>query len=91
MYAITRVYTFKVSYCVSCVYLTSPHHLSSIEEDFVTWKEKLWPAVCEYFGLDSTEGSVGRDFALTTYDSLPPEKVFAGEPHKLGSYEIQKA
>ena len=91
MYALIRVCIFKVRCCVSCVYLASPCHVSSIEEDFVTWKEKLWPAVCEYFGLDSTEGSIGRDFALTTYNSLPPEEVFVGEPHKLGSYEIQKA
>ena len=62
----------------------------SIEEDFVTWKEKLWPAVCEYFGLDTTEGSIGRDFELTVHEDLPSEKVFVGEPHKLGSYEIQK-
>ena len=26
--------------------------MCSIEEDFVTWKEKLWPTVCTYFGLD---------------------------------------
>lgn len=63
---------------------------ANIEEDFVTWKEKLWPAVCEYFGLDTTEGSIGRDFELTVHEDLPPEKVFVGEPHKLGSYEIQK-
>ena len=24
----------------------------SIEADFVTWKEKLWPAVCTFFDLD---------------------------------------
>lgn len=28
--------------------------LDSIEEDFVTWKEKLWHAVCERFGLDAS-------------------------------------
>ena len=24
----------------------------SIENDFVTWKEKMWPAVLEHYGID---------------------------------------
>lgn len=31
---------------------------SNIEEDFVTWKEKLWPTVCEYFNIDATASDI---------------------------------
>ena len=34
----------------------------SIEEDFVTWKEKLWPTVCNYFGLDMN--AIGRSVKI---------------------------
>jgi hypothetical protein len=30
----------------------------SIEEDFVTWREKFWPAVCEHFGVQATGDQV---------------------------------
>ncbi|XP_053375626.1 NADPH--cytochrome P450 reductase-like [Mercenaria mercenaria] len=30
----------------------------NIEEDFVTWREKFWPAVCEYFGVEATGDQV---------------------------------
>ncbi len=26
----------------------------SMEEDFVTWREQFWPAVCEHFGVEAT-------------------------------------
>lgn len=64
--------------------------MHSIEEDFVTWKEKLWPAVCAYFGLDATEGSIGRDYDLAIHTDMKADQVFSGEPYKLGSYQIQK-
>ena len=27
---------------------------SSIEEDFMNWKDNFWPAVCEHFGIEAT-------------------------------------
>lgn len=32
----------------------------SIEDDFITWKEKFWPAICEHFGI----AVVGEDIRL---------------------------
>lgn len=28
--------------------------LASLEEDFITWREQFWPAVCEHFGVEAT-------------------------------------
>lgn len=28
--------------------------LPSLEEDFITWREQFWPAVCEHFGVEAT-------------------------------------
>lgn len=28
--------------------------LPSLEEDFITWREQFWPAVCEFFGVEAT-------------------------------------
>lgn len=25
----------------------------SLEEDFVSWREQFWPAVCEHFGVEA--------------------------------------
>ena len=63
----------------------------SIEEDFVTWCEDLWPTVCQAFGVDNTEQvNVAREYELTVHTDLPAERVFVGEPHRLGSYQNQK-
>ena len=34
----------------------------SIEEDFVTWREKFWPGVAEHFGIEAT----GEEIRLYT-------------------------
>ncbi|XP_005109646.1 NADPH--cytochrome P450 reductase [Aplysia californica] len=65
---------------------------ANIEEDFVTWKEKFWPAVCAYFGVEATGENVNtRQYELgTVAEDLSKEKVFNGEPARLGSYNTQK-
>jgi hypothetical protein len=63
----------------------------SIEEDFVTWREKFWPAVCELYGVESTGEDINiRQYSLTTHDELLPERVFSGEIARLGSFRTQK-
>ncbi|XP_023609187.1 NADPH--cytochrome P450 reductase [Myotis lucifugus] len=51
----------------------------NLEEDFITWREQFWPAVCEHFGVEAT-GEESRDMA----------KVYVGEMGRLKSYENQK-
>ncbi|CAI7993043.1 NADPH--cytochrome P450 reductase [Geodia barretti] len=64
---------------------------ANIEEDFVTWSEALWPAVCQRFGVDSAlDTSNVREYAITVHSDLSPERVFTGEPLRLGSFANQK-
>lgn len=64
---------------------------ANIEEDFVTWREKFWPAVCDHFGVQATGDQVSiRQYSLTTHDDIPKEKVYKGEIARLGSFRNQK-
>ena len=65
---------------------------ASIEDDFVTWRERFWPAVCSKFGIEATGEDISmRQFTLTLHDeTLPKEKIFHGEPARLNSYNTQK-
>ena len=66
-------------------------YLYSIEEDFVTWKEGLWPAVIQSFGVDTSQAvQIGREYEITVHTDLASDKVFCGEPNRLGSFNKQK-
>lgn len=57
----------------------------------MTWKENLWPTVCQKFGIDvSEQAGIIREYELKVHEDLTPDKVFSGEPHRLGTYDIQK-
>lgn len=62
----------------------------SIEDDFITWKDKFWPAVCEYFGIEST----GEDVSMRQYRLVEHEdnvdRVFTGEMGRLHSHKNQR-
>ena len=64
----------------------------SIEEDFVSWREKFWPAVCEQFDISSVGEDISfRQYALTVHDvDETPAKVFKGEPARYNSFNLQK-
>ncbi|CAG7834982.1 unnamed protein product [Allacma fusca] len=65
---------------------------ANIEEDFITWKDGFWPAVCEKFGVEAS----GSDASIRQYnlkehdDTLLPEKIYTGEVARLHSYENQR-
>ncbi|RUS72053.1 hypothetical protein EGW08_020182 [Elysia chlorotica] len=65
---------------------------ANIEEDFVTWREKFWPAVCLHFGVEATGENVNtRQYALSPVpEDLPKEKIFTGEVARVGSFNKQK-
>lgn len=65
----------------------------SIEEDFITWKDKLWTSVCEFFSIESTGEDISlRQYELTVHDDMEimKEKVYVGEPARLGSFKNQR-
>ncbi|XP_028840368.1 NADPH--cytochrome P450 reductase isoform X2 [Denticeps clupeoides] len=63
----------------------------NLEEDFLSWKEEFWPAVCKFFGVEPTtqEGSI-RQFELVVHTDINTNEVFTGEIGRLKSFQIQK-
>lgn len=64
---------------------------SNLEEDFISWKEQFWPAVCEYFGVEATgEDSSIRQFELVVHNDINMNQVYTGEMGRLKSFQTQK-
>ncbi|XP_039251885.2 NADPH--cytochrome P450 reductase-like [Styela clava] len=66
---------------------------ANIEEDFVTWKEGFWPAVCQNLGVESSGEDVSfRAYTLTVHDTdvLNMETVYTGEVARIKSYKNQR-
>lgn len=63
----------------------------SIEDDFITWKDKFWPAVCEHFHIESTGDDVNvRQYKLTEHTDPELDKVYTGEVARIHSFKIQR-
>uniref|UniRef100_A0A3P8WTS6 NADPH--cytochrome P450 reductase n=2 Tax=Cynoglossus semilaevis TaxID=244447 RepID=A0A3P8WTS6_CYNSE len=63
----------------------------NIEEDFISWREQFWPAVCEHFGVESLgDDSSIRQYELKVHTDINMNKVFTGEIGRLKSFEVQK-
>ncbi|KAL0132349.1 hypothetical protein PUN28_000258 [Cardiocondyla obscurior] len=64
---------------------------SNIEDDFITWKDKFWPAVCEFFGIEGAGEDVSiRQYKLTEHVDLPVERIYSGEIARLHSFTNQR-
>lgn len=64
----------------------------SIEDDFITWKDKFWPAVCEFFGIEGAGEDVSiRQYKLTEHVDLPADRIYTGEIARLHSFKNQRA
>uniref|UniRef100_A0A3Q1FKK0 NADPH--hemoprotein reductase n=1 Tax=Acanthochromis polyacanthus TaxID=80966 RepID=A0A3Q1FKK0_9TELE len=63
----------------------------NLEEDFVSWREQFWPAVCEHFGVEALgdESSI-RQYVLKEHTDINMNKVYTGEIGRLQSFEVQK-
>ncbi|CAH1100163.1 unnamed protein product [Psylliodes chrysocephalus] len=63
---------------------------ANIEDDFITWKDKFWPVVCEHFGIESTGEDISmRQYRLEEFDEAP-DRVFTGEMARLQSLKNQR-
>ncbi|XP_011306347.1 NADPH--cytochrome P450 reductase isoform X1 [Fopius arisanus] len=64
---------------------------ANIEDDFITWKDKFWPAVCEFFGIEGAGEDVSiRQYKLTEHLEMPAERIYTGEIARLHSLKTQR-
>ncbi|CAO1395159.1 unnamed protein product [Diamesa serratosioi] len=64
---------------------------ANIEDDFITWKDKFWPSVCDFFGIESTGEDVSmRQYRLLEQPEVAPERVYSGEVARLHSLNNQR-
>ncbi|XP_018339514.1 PREDICTED: NADPH--cytochrome P450 reductase isoform X3 [Trachymyrmex septentrionalis] len=65
---------------------------ANIEDDFITWKDKFWPAVCEFFGIEGAGEDVSiRQYKLTEHVDLPADRIYIGELARLHSFANQRS
>ncbi|KYQ51963.1 NADPH--cytochrome P450 reductase [Trachymyrmex zeteki] len=65
---------------------------ANIEDDFITWKDKFWPAVCEFFGIEGTGEDVSiRQYQLTEHIDLSTDRIYTGELARLHSFTNQRS
>ncbi|KAI4878818.1 hypothetical protein NFI96_033302 [Prochilodus magdalenae] len=63
----------------------------NLEEDFVSWKEQFWPAVCEFIGVQATQEECSvRQFELVVHNDINMNQVYTGELGCLQSFQVQK-
>ncbi|KAL1140084.1 hypothetical protein AAG570_000016 [Ranatra chinensis] len=64
---------------------------ANIEEDFITWKDKFWPAVCDYFGIEGAGEDVNvRQYKLTEHIEINHDRIYTGEVARLHSFMNQR-
>lgn len=54
----------------------------SLEEDFLTWQEEMWPAFCEALGVDESNAQSGprhATFAVEELGEFDKTKLYLGE------------
>ncbi|XP_063707533.1 NADPH--cytochrome P450 reductase [Culicoides brevitarsis] len=64
---------------------------ANIEDDFITWKDKFWPNVCDFFGIESTgEDVMMRQYRLLEQPDTSPDRIYTGEVARLHSLHTQR-
>lgn len=65
---------------------------ANIEDDFISWKERFWPAVCEAFSIENVGDEMSvRQYRLTEYPDINPDRVYTGEVNRLHSLTNQRS
>ncbi|XP_037026128.1 NADPH--cytochrome P450 reductase isoform X2 [Bradysia coprophila] len=64
---------------------------ANIEDDFITWKERLWPSVCDFFNIESTgEDVLMRQYRLLEQTDVATDRIYTGEVARLHSLQSQR-
>ncbi|XP_014294444.1 NADPH--cytochrome P450 reductase isoform X1 [Halyomorpha halys] len=65
---------------------------ANIEDDFITWKDGLWPTVCEFFSIEASGEEFNmRQYRVTEHDKEAlPDRIYTGEIARIFSYKNQK-
>ncbi|XP_076045478.1 cytochrome P450 reductase [Oratosquilla oratoria] len=64
---------------------------ANMEDDFITWKDSMWPRVCEEFGLEGEAEDINmRQYRLIVHDDIDPERIYTGEVARLHSFKNQR-
>ncbi|RLU18700.1 hypothetical protein DMN91_009057 [Ooceraea biroi] len=64
---------------------------ANIEDDFITWKDKFWPTVCEFFGIEGAGEDISiRQYKLTEHVDLPADRIYTGEIARLHAFKNQR-
>ncbi|GAB0090542.1 NADPH--cytochrome P450 reductase [Sergentomyia squamirostris] len=64
---------------------------ANIEDDFITWKDRFWPVVCDYFGIESTgEDILTRQYRLLEQPDVAADRIYMGEVARLHSLQNQR-
>jgi len=63
---------------------------ANIEEDFLAWKERMFPHVKEYLGLEDSGEEEKRQYELKVLEDVNHNDIFTGEVARLRSYTKQR-
>ncbi|KAM7348675.1 cytochrome P450 reductase isoform 1-T1 [Cochliomyia hominivorax] len=64
---------------------------ANIEDDFITWKDRFWPTVCDFFGIEGGgEEVLIRQFRLLEQPDIQPDRIYTGEIARLHSMQNQR-
>lgn len=55
----------------------------SMEEDYLEWKEKMWPEFARIMEVEEGAGAESPDFKVTEVSTHPPEKVYLGKLNNM--------
>ncbi|XP_036317939.1 NADPH--cytochrome P450 reductase isoform X1 [Rhagoletis pomonella] len=64
---------------------------ANIEDDFITWKDRFWPAVCDFFGIEGGgEEVLLRQYRLLEQPDVHSDRIYTGEIARLHSLANQR-
>lgn len=64
---------------------------ANIEDDFITWKDRFWPAVCDFYGIEGGgEEVLTRQYRLLEQPDVQPDRIYTGEIARLHSIKNQR-